>query len=160
MESVYQWISAMIGVALVSAVAEVFVSSRNMKQVLRLITATGMITILVAPLLRPNFSAYASALRETVTFDAWDADAAADQDRMLNRMVIESECSAYILDKGKELNVSVLDAHVTVCWSTEGYWVPDRAQITAENDSQQAALLRDAITTDLGIPPEKQEWSA
>jgi hypothetical protein len=159
MDSVFHWMTALIGVAMVSALAEPFLTKPAMKQTLRIITAASLIAILLSPLLHPDIDAYASALRRERTSDYWDPDAAAEQDRLLNRMLIESECSAYILDKGKSLNVPVEEAHVTLRWDTEGYWVPERVQIIVTYETERFEALRDAIETDLGIAQDAQEWS-
>ena len=159
MELIMQWAAALIGVAMISALAESFLSSRSMKQILRLITAVAMITLLFTPLLNLDLSAYSAAMRRERVSQIWDADSAAENERMLNRMLIESECSTYILDKGAALDIPVQEATVTLRWDTEGYWVPERAQIVLAHETNQTDILRDVITTDLGIAAEAQEWS-
>ena len=158
-DSAFQWITAMIGVAFVSALAEPLLNKAALKQVLRVITAASLIAILLSPLLHPDVFSYASVLRRESTSDLWDPDAAAEQDRLLNRTLIESECSAYILDKGKSLNIPIEEVHVSVCWDTEGYWVPERVQIVVTHESEQSEELCDVIETDLGIARNAQEWS-
>lgn len=159
METVFHWLTALIGMALISALAEPFLTRTALKQTLRVITAAGLITILLSPVLNPDFFAYASALRREETSHLWDPDVAAEQERLLNRTLIESECSAYILDKGKSLNVPVEEAVVSLRWNTEGYWVPERAKITIAYDTDRTDALRDVIETDLGIARDEQEWS-
>lgn len=157
-DSIFHWMTALIGVALIAALAEPFLSKNAIKQTLRVITAASLIVIVLTPLLHPDLASYASALRREETSDLWDAEAAAEQDRLLNRTLIESECRSYILDKGKSLNVPIEDASVSLRWDTEGYWVPAHAQITVTYENERSDQLRDLITTELGIAPSEQEW--
>ena len=45
---------------------------------------------------------------------------------------------------------------VTLRWSEEGYWYPWTCTISAPGG--QSGALSDAITGELGIPPERQSW--
>ena len=89
-DSIFHWMTALIGVALIAALAEPFLSKNAIKQTLRVITAASLIVIVLTPLLHPDLASYASALRREETSDLWDAEAAAEQDRLLNRTLIES----------------------------------------------------------------------
>ena len=76
----------------------------------------------------------------------------------LNRLVIEQEYEAYIMDKAAEKNVAVKEAEVEAQWSTEGLWVPYTAEISSDAPPSQRAMLTEAIKTDLGIPEERITW--
>ena len=77
----------------------------------------------------------------------------------LNRLVIEREYGAYIMDTARLLQVPLQSAEVEARWSTEGLWVPYAVKLTGEPDEEGKAALTARIQTDLGIPAERQSWA-
>lgn len=155
----YQYLASAVIIALVAAVFECFQSNPTMKQVLRLIAFVSLATAIISAVVRLDFSSYAAALQRIHSASAWDAEAAEEQNRNMNRLLIESECNAYIVQRGEELGVSVAEAHVTTSWDTQGCWVPERVEITLSRPNDDKDVLRDAIVTELGIPADLQTWS-
>ena len=72
----------------------------------------------------------------------------------LNRNVIEQQCEAYIVDKAEELGMGQIEAKVGVRWSSEGFWLPEYAEIKQGYN----ASLSEYIESELGIAAEKQKW--
>lgn len=157
-EAIQSWLLSMIGIALISAIASFFASSGSMKRVLKLIGGVAMAAALISPLLKFDFAAYAGSLQLYHNQLSWDADAAEETENRLNRTIIESECSAYILDKATQLGVPLSEARVTVQWSTDGIWYPYAVTITQPGGAEKNAALSGIIEADLGIPSERQEW--
>lgn len=157
-EAIQGWLLSMIGVALISAIASFFASSGSMKRVLKLIGGVAMAAALIAPLLKFDFAAYAGSLQLYNSSLSWDSAAAEDTENRLNRTIIESECSAYILDKAAQLGVPLSEARVTVQWSTDGVWYPYSVTLIQPNDAEKNTALSGIIEADLGIPSERQEW--
>lgn len=158
MSAISQWLTALIGIALSAAIAECLIPQQSMKQILRLVSAVCIATMMLSAVLKAGYDDYASALRYQSIYPEWDADAAEQQNEALNRTLIESECAAYILDKAESMGIPVLDASVSLRWDTRGYWVPDHAVITIPADAETPAALSDTITADLGIAANEQEW--
>lgn len=77
----------------------------------------------------------------------------------LERMVIEGECEAYILDTAGRLQLPLQRAEVRAKWSLEGLWVPYSVKLEGALDGEQRKRLSDVIETELGIPGQRQEWS-
>lgn len=155
----YQWLASVVIIALAAAVLECFQSNPTMKQVLRLIAFVSLATAIVSAVVRLDFSSYAAALQRVRSASAWDAAAAEEQNRNMNRLLIESECNTYIVQRGTELGVPVAEARVTTSWDTQGCWAPERAEIVLSCPYDDTDALRDAITTELGIPGDLQTWS-
>lgn len=159
MESVSHFISALIGIALISSVAEAFVHEAAMRQVLRVIMTTALAAVLLSFICDLDFYSYASAVRDNSVFRSWDSAAAQEQTQRMDRIYIESECAAYVESRGKTLGIPLRSVQITLRWNTDGYWVPDHAVILVEHMTDACDQLQDVITADLGIPPESQEWS-
>ena len=158
MEPVYHWLLSLVGIALLIAIASFFPKSEGMKHTLRLIGAAALSTALLAPLLRFDYQTYAGALQQYRDGVSWDAAAMENTQARLSRSIIESECSAYILDKAAQLGVPLQAAEVAVQWSTDGYWLPSAAVLTLPEGTARRDALADAIEADLGIAKDAQEW--
>lgn len=156
--AIKHWLLALIGLALTASVAELIVPHQGMKKIIRLVSAVCIAVMMCTGLLKAGYADYASALQYQKLYPVWDADAAAQQNEALNRTLIEQECSAYILDKADSLGIPILEASVSVRWDTRGYWVPDCAVILVSEDAEPNRMLSDAITAELGISADAQEW--
>lgn len=159
-EAIKSWLLTMTGVAVITTIASFFASNGSMQRVLKLIGGVAMAIVLLSPLLKFDFAAYAASLQLYSDSAAWDSAAAEETEKRLNRTIIESECSAYILDKAAQLGVPLTGAQVSVQWSTtDGVWYPCAATLTQPVGAEKSAALTDVIEADLGIPSERQEWS-
>lgn len=158
-EAIQSWLLTMTGVALITTIASFFASGGSMKRVLKLIGGVAMAAAFLSPLLKFDFSAYAASLQLYNDSAAWDSAAAEETEKRLNRTIIESECSAYILDKAAQLGVPLTGAQVSVQWSTtDGVWYPSAVTLTQPAGTEKSTVLADIIEADLGIPSERQEW--
>lgn len=159
-ESISDWLLGLIGVAMLAAVAGFFAPKGAMARVLKLIGGVAMTAALLAPLLDFDYASYAAALQRYDVDAVWDAEAAAQTENRLNRLVIEDACGAYILDKAAQLGVPLSGVEVTVQWSAaDGVWYPDTATLRLPAGGAPSAALENAIESDLGIPAECQKWS-
>ena len=77
----------------------------------------------------------------------------------LNRLVIEREYEAYIMDKAESLGLELSELSIRVQWSLEGYWAPYGAELRAEGDRALIEELGRILRDDLGIPYERQQWN-
>lgn len=158
-DAIKSWLLTMTGVALITTIASFFATSGSMKRVLKLIGGVAMAIALLSPLLKFDFAAYAASLQLYNGSAAWDSTAVEETEKRLNRTIIESECSAYILDKAAQLGVPLTGVQVAVQWSTtDGVWYPCAATLTQPAGAEKSAALADIIEADLGISSERQEW--
>ena len=159
METISQLSAALIGIALISSIFEAVLKDSTMKQALRVITMTALAVLLLSQVRDLDFKSYAAAVVRDSAFQPWDGETARDRNQLLDRKLIESECAAYIEAKAAEIGVPVLSVQVTLCWNTDGYWIPERAQLTVGSMTPACSQLQDVISAELGIAPDAQEWS-
>ena len=76
----------------------------------------------------------------------------------LNRLYIEQEYAAYILERASTLGAELSGAEVTVSWDYEGLWVPYSSHVTGRLDPETRRELARLIREELGIPAERQYW--
>jgi stage III sporulation protein AF len=158
-EAIRDWIIGIAGAAMVSAAAQMMTPEGRVKRIVSLVC--GMVTILA--LIRPlvgfdlgRFADYAARYRleaEAVTADMNETE------EKLTRRIIEEKSAAYILDKGKSLGITDLEARVTAVWNEDGYWVPESARLETDAGEGARRKLAETITAELGIPEEELSWS-
>lgn len=129
------------------------------KRVIGILSSAILIIAIITPLRAFDFESYALELAK---YKADEAELTAKGEEMserLNRLVIEQECRAYIMDKAAEMGFEVKEAKVTLKWSTEGVWVPYSAEVSGTFTSEERLRLCESIEAGLGIPGERVVWA-
>ena len=148
------WLLGLIGAALVCAITSELTPKGGAKRVENMLCGIVMISALLLPLFRMDFSDYAMELAKSREAAAAVTQSADEISARLNRRSIEAELEAYILDKAQTLGAQVQQVSVTVRWSTEGVWIPTTVAI---DGTYHAALAR-TIEGELGIAAADQSW--
>lgn len=158
MESLRAWLLSLAGAALLTALAAMFPTSESLHRIVKLIGGVALTCLLFSPLVSFDYDSYAAALQSCRLAVQTDG-AAPDCGDGLQRTVIESELRAYILDKAAQYGVSLVDAQVTLQWSTDGYWYPYSVRLITSGAAENSRLAQ-TVEADLGIPRARQEWSS
>lgn len=158
MELLKSWIMGLAGAGVVSAVCLALTPEGRVKKVVRL--ACGMLTFLclVSPLAGGKI-AFSEKLAATYAEAEDFMTKTEETEQNITRTVIQEKLKAYISDKGEKLGLQISDAKFKMRWSTDGYWYPVSAEITAKEDEAGRKKLSDCITADLGIDAENIYWS-
>lgn len=150
------WIRALVGAAVFCTIALALCPKGRARRVLNMACACVMALALLSPIagldmtsLSKAIGRYSDAAREITD----SAEASAEE---YEQTVIARECEAYISDRAGKLGVELSAVRVTLRWSEEGYWYPWTCTISAPGG--RSGALSDAITGELGIPPERQSW--
>lgn len=129
------------------------------KRVIGILSSAILIIAIITPLKDFDFENYALELARYREQEAELTAKGEEINERLNRLVIEKECQAYIMDKAIEIGFEVKEAKVTLQWSTEGVWVPYSAEISGEATPEERLRLGESIKAGLGIPPERVVWA-
>lgn len=129
------------------------------KRVIGILSSAILIIAIVTPLKDFDFEAYALELAKYREQEAELTARGEEINERLNRLVIEQECQAYIMDKAIETGFEAKEAKVTLQWSTEGVWVPYAAEISGEATPKERLRLSESIMAGLGIPQERVIWA-
>ncbi len=122
---------------------------------LRLVGGIFMLIVVIQPAVNFRFDGLESFVNQTLL----DAELAAQEgeemasDAMCD--IIKAETESYILDKACSYDV-VLDVDVSV--GEDGIHIPDSVTILGSCPASIQELLSEVISTDLGIPKERQRW--
>lgn len=148
----------LIGIAFLQLLAIQLLDTRKQKALVRFAGGTAMAAILLGQVIQFDYDAYASTLRKMMNCSEITENTQ-EESRRLNRLFIEKECSAYIIEKADALGVTLLEVDVTLSWNTDGYWYPSAAALTVLVPCDHRRELEVWIETDLGIPISSQTWN-
>lgn len=154
MESLRIWLSSIVAVTLLIAMAESLVPEGTMRRVAGF---TGGLVLLLA-LVRPVLAGGLPDL--TLETEKWTA-AIEEEQASLSRQgedalaaLIAERTASYIWDKGAALGLEV-KANVETRTGEAGLPVPERVELEGPYSKE----LADYITHELNIPPERQVWN-
>jgi len=158
MEIIRTCLIRILGIAVISAVALAITPEGSIKKLLGIVCGFATVTVIISTFSGfdfVSFSSYMSQYRETA--ESITAQAL-EKTSVETRLIIEERCAAYILDKAEKVGASV-SASVKAVWHEDGYWYPSEADIVFSGSNEAEIKLRDYISAELGIAPEKQNWS-
>ena len=157
---IHQSIRQLCALSLLCGAALSILPEGGVKRVAEVVCTASLIIAIVSPLKALDMDTYAleSARRHDLE-SSLTADAKAAEQR-LNRLVIEQEYEAYIMDKALELGLEGLAVDVEVQWSLDGLWMPYAVSLSGDCSQSGKEQLAALMTADLGIPYERQRWDS
>ena len=158
MELIRTCLIRILGIAVLSAVALTVTPEGSVKKVLGMFCGFAAMAVIISTFLDfdfVSFSSYMSQYRETAQSITSQAQ---EKTSVETRLIIEERCAAYILDKAEKIGATV-SSTVKAVWNENGYWYPSEANIVFSGSNEAKTKLRDYISAELGIAPEKQNWS-
>lgn len=154
MESLRTWLSSIVAVTLLIAMAESLVPEGTMRRVAGFTGGLVLLLALVRPVLAgglPDLTLETEAW--TAAIEAQQADLSRQGENALAALIAERTAS-YIWDKGTALGLEV-KANVETRTGEAGLPVPERVELEGPYSKE----LADYITHELNIPPERQVWN-
>ena len=155
----HNYIQIIISAALLCSLALIITPDGRAKKAVGIVCAVSMITALISPLVKLDFSEYSEAVAGYKISAQKYADNGIENRENLNRLYIQEQCQAYILDKADYLGADVSAVKVTAEWSNDGYWYPVSADINHDCSDADRKKLESQIEAELGISRDNQNWS-
>lgn len=150
------WLLHVTAASILSSAALTLCPPGRPKHVLRLVCGVVCALALASPLTQLDIGSLSAGMAaygqraERVTREA------EEEKKLLERTYIQDRCAAYILGKAADTGAAVTAATVLARWDdTLRAWYPWQASLTGAYDAELARL----IEAELGIPPERQDWS-
>ena len=157
-EVLENWVRALAAAGLFTAAVLTLAPGGRLGKTLRLVCALLLMAVLLSPLGRLDFGAYAEELsRQRLT----GADLSARGENAANTLlgsIIREQTEAYILDKAAELDIRILRAEVSLAWGEEVPY-PWSAELWPGGPGD-TGRLEDVLEGELGIPRKRQVWHA
>ena len=154
MGAVGRWLTAVISVSLLCAMAGALMPQGAVKQVGRLVCGLVLLAAILSPLRELDVDAGRRWLDSYLdSTGQWEAALKETVNRQM-KTIIEEECAADIVDKAAQLGLRCT-LRVECRETEEGLYLPLRAEVCGPlSDSDQTLLIR-LIAEDLGIPEEE-----
>ena len=130
----------------------------SVKKIETVVCSAALICVLLSSADGLNVRRYFSETARYREMSAALAERSEESRDRLNRLVIQSECEAYIRDKAEALGADGISAKVTARWE-DGIWMPESVILAGTPDGEIRARLSELIRTELGIAEAKQEWT-
>ncbi len=155
----HNYILTLISTAFLCSIALVLTPENRAKRAVSVVCGITMIAAIIIPLVKIDYTAYSKSLAGYRISAQRYADNGVEDLENLNRLYIEEQCQAYILDKAVNSGIDVSSANVSAEWSTDGFWYPVSAQIECNCSDADKCKLEAIIEADLGISKDNQKWS-
>lgn len=154
MQQLGQYVVSLTAAALISGILLSLFPDGTMRTLLRLICGTALAVTALAPLTDLELPDFDSMMQDYMpeaqaASDLGEAMALAEQQEL-----IKLGLEAYILDKAEAAGCQVLP---TITLDAQG--TPVSVILTGSVTEAQRQQLEEAITNDLGIPKEDQQWT-
>jgi stage III sporulation protein AF len=153
------WIRSIAAAALVSSVALAVVPKGRVQRVSRAVCGILMIIAIISPLTDVNGEDISIDMAQYRSDSLEITESAKSEQANMSRTIIQAQLEEYILDKAANEGIALSSAAVTVKWSDDGYWYPFEVELSGELNQTEKTWLSSLLESDLGIVPERQNWS-
>ena len=155
MGAVGRWLTAVISVSLLCAMAGALMPQGAVKQVGRLVCGLVLLAAILSPLRELDVDAGRRWLDSYLdSTGQWEAALKETVNRQM-KTIIEEECAAYIVDKAAELGLDCT-ARVECRLSDDGLYLPVRTEVAGPMTADVQGMLRRIISENLGVPDTEQ----
>ena len=156
-EGLESWVRALAAAGLFTGAVLTLAPGGRSGKVLRLICALLLLAVLLSPLGRLDFGAYAEELSRQRLMGADLGEKGERESLRLLGSIIQKRTETYILDRAAFLGIRASAARVTLAAGEEVPY-PWSAEIWLEEGSAGQQVLREVLEGELGIPPRRQVW--
>ena len=128
------------------------------RRIATLLSAVLLCLTVIHPLKDFDFGVYAQQNARLHEAEEELNRSAASAVSKLDRLVMEERYAAYLSDKAAECGLDGIRVELQLQWDLDGLWVPYAVHITGSGGERGAERFQALLTTELGIPPERQYW--
>lgn len=153
------WLLGIIGAAMLGSAAVWLTPDGTVKKILRLLCGFVMLAALISVGTGFDYNSFSKNMARYKSQAEAQAAEAGEAAGNLQRLIIEEETEAYILDKAEKLGAGGLEIAASAEWNSAGYWYPAKVKITGDISSEQQEKLSFQIESDIGIAGENLVWS-
>ncbi len=128
------------------------------RRALKLLCTAVLAAAVLAPIREIDYDFLSLEQARFSSAEAEITSRAAQTQESLKKLLLKENCESYIIDRGRELGLTIHTAAVELRQEEGGEWLPRSVDITADGDEIQREELCKLIADKLGIPAERQVW--
>ena len=83
----------------------------------------------------------------------------AESESLLKKLLLQKNCERWLEEQASEHGLNISSVRVELAQDEWGNWLPYAASVHADGRPEEAERLVGLLRDELGIPPERQEWT-
>ncbi len=83
----------------------------------------------------------------------------ARSESLLKKLLLQKNCERWVEEQASEHGLNISSVRVELAQDEWGNWLPYAASVRADGRPEEAERLVGLLRDELGIPPERQEWT-
>ncbi|MBR6114224.1 MAG: hypothetical protein IKQ10_03485 [Oscillospiraceae bacterium] len=151
------WIRGLVAASVTASLAKLLTPAGPVRKVTAFVSGIVLLSALLSPALKADTEAFSAALSDYRATAAALTDDMERQEKQLLRVYIEQQSAAYILDEARRLGLPDLSVTVRAKWGDES-WIPCEVSLTGPAEAGPRQRMTEFLTSELGIPAERQHW--
>ena len=151
------WLSRMVGISILCALAEELMPSGGVKQVGKLVCALLILWVMLSPIVELTQTleyGFGIPVQETLEERTQQLEMQVENQR---KIIIEEKYAAYIVDKAAALGVTCT-AEVDCQLGEEGLYLPEWARMTGVFSDVVQSQMTQLLEKELCLPWQNQEY--
>ena len=128
------------------------------RRALKLLCTAALAAAVLSPIRELDYDLLSLEQARFSSAEAEITSRAAETQESLTKMLLQENCESYIIDRGRELGLTIQTVAVELRKGSDGEWLPWSVDITTDGGESQLKELCKLIADALGIPAERQVW--
>ena len=128
------------------------------RRIVKILTTAILTAAILSPLCKIDYDLLALEQARMAGAEAEITHRAGQVQDSLKKQLLQENCENYIKNRGLELGLEIKNAAVELSRNENSQWLPASASIEAFGAKAEAEKLRRILSTELGIPEERQIW--
>ena len=131
----------------------------GVRRVMGLLLTALLVTAADAPLRGFDYDLFSLGEAKLSSAEAEILHSSAESGNLLKKLLLQQNSERWLAEQASRLGLSDVSASVTLTQDEWGNWLPYAASVHAKGSREEAERLIGKLRDELGIPPERQEWT-
>ena len=131
----------------------------GVRRVMGLLFTALLVTAAVSPLRGVDYDLFSLGEARLSSAEAEILHSSAESENLLKKLLLRQNCERWLEEQASQHGLSNISAAVTLAEDEWGNWLPYSVSVRANGSPEEAERLIGKLRNELGIPPERQEWT-
>ena len=131
----------------------------GVRRVMGMLFAAVLITAAIAPVHDFDYDLFSLGEAKFNSAEAEIMMSRAKSETLLKKLLLQKNCERWLEEQASKRGLKVSGVTVELAQDEWGNWLPYAASVRADGSPEEAERLVGQLRDELGIPPERQEWT-
>ncbi len=131
----------------------------GVRRVMGMLFTAVLITAAVAPVHGFDYDLFSLGEARLNSAEAEIILSSAKSETLLKKLLLQKNCERWLEEQASKYGLIISSARVELIQDEWGNWLPYAASVRADGSPEEAERLIEHLRNELGIPPERQEWT-